>query len=189
MPIGVGPTSGTNLAPGQQSYEEHILIRESDIDNQGEILKTYSGYLVDKVTIKTQERLKQELFANTADSVARQLIRRELATYLFSSFLRKEPINSRDWLAAFWDIRGQCGAEYADRLLIYMVKTMADTPLRPETKPFFQQIGDSVTLPNSRTNWRIRIYLEQANKVVDNNDANWPTIEGILVKRNLMGEP
>ena len=189
LPIGIGPSHSTNLdGRGQQSYVDYIVIRESDVDDPMEATQAYSEYLIYKLTVKTPERMLQEVATgSSADTVARGLVRQDLATYFNWSFARQERGTSKDWMAALWDIRAQCGVDYTDRLLAYVVKIIGDTPLRVGVPPLMQP-GEGITLPHPKTNWRIRVYVEQANKVVDNHDAHWPIIEGVLVKRNLMGE-
>ncbi len=190
LPIDVGPSHATNLdGRGQQSYVDYIVVRETDVDDPMEATQAYSEYLVHKLTVKTPERMLQEVTtASTADTVARGLVRPDIATYFNWSFWSQERGKLKDWRAAFWEIRAQCGVDYADRLLAYMVKIIGDTPLRAGAEALMKP-GEALSLPNPKTNWRIRIYLEQANKVVDNQDAHWPLIESVLVKRNLLGEP
>jgi hypothetical protein len=173
LPIGIG-NRGHNLGPGQVGIgTDRISIYSEWVDDKNEPILAYAHYVVSRLIAGPETFVA---YAGTAEFIAREIAADDLSTYFAWSF-RGEPkgIATKGWRRAFWAIRERFGPGFADLLLSYTVKSFSQGAA---PRMFSSQRVESA--PNDFVDYVIYCHLEQAEKVVDNDDAKLPEIQNIL---------
>jgi hypothetical protein len=169
-PIGISPgsgISGTFVRPGP-IYLESLMIPEKSIDDAATLRRAYALYAF------------QELFSPRDAPVLKYPFEYAVrASWIFTeyftaSFTGDVSTNSLqgtsdidNWTGALWEVRRECGKEFADQMLLYAFKSFSEGESASTFSEFFYG----------------RLMLGES--VVDNNFQKLPVIAGVLSKRGL----